>query len=390
MASTHAAHMRVTPRSDKRRVWARAVTALCIFAFVASCGLPRSGPSKREIFEGSVQNSGDAFIVLVNDRVTRATAVVPAFGFSDAFINAADLGSDTIRPGDVLGLTIWENVEDGLLASQGQNAAVLEEVQVDGAGFIFVPYAGRIRAAGNTPDAIRRIISNRLDEQTPDPQVQVRRVAGDGSTVSVAGAVGGQGVFAIERPTRRLSSMLARAGGITVEPEIAQITVIRGKHSGTVWFEDIYDNPHFDIALRAGDRILVEADTRTFTALGATGNQNRIPSESQTISALEAIATVGGLNSTLADPTGVFIFRNEPEEIAQIVMGRMDLVGAQRVAYVLDLTQPNGMFKARDFAIRDGDTVYVTEAPFVTWDKTISSLTGSLASINTIGALDNN
>jgi hypothetical protein len=30
--------------------------------------------------------------------------------------------------------------------------------------------------------------------------------------------------------------------------------------------------------------------------------------------------------------------------------------------YVLDLTEPDGMFNARDFAIRDGDTVYVTEA----------------------------
>ncbi|MEM9350181.1 MAG: polysaccharide biosynthesis/export family protein [Pseudomonadota bacterium] len=361
--------------------------AMTVFALAASCGLPRSGPSKGEIFEGSVQRSGDAFIVVVDDRVARATAVTPAFGFSEGFLNASDLGSDTIRPGDVLGLTIWENVTDGLLASEGQNATVLEEVQVDGAGFIFVPYAGRIRAAGNTPESIRRVISNRLEDQTPDPQVQVRRVAGDGSTVSVVGAVGGQGVFAIERPTRRLSSMLARAGGITVEPEIARVTVIRGGHSGEVWFQDIYDNPSFDIALRGGDRILVEGDTRTFTALGATGTQTRVPFESQTISAIEAIASVGGLNTSLADPTGVFVLRNEPEEVAQVVMGRGDLIGTQRVAYVLDLTQPNGMFQARDFSIRDQDTVYVTEAPLVTWNKTISTLTGSLTSFNAVDAL---
>ncbi|MEM6897325.1 MAG: polysaccharide biosynthesis/export family protein [Pseudomonadota bacterium] len=371
----------------RRRVLTRAVGALTILTLSAACGLPRSGPSKNEIFEGSVQRSGDAFIVVVDDRVARATAVTPALGFSEGFMGAADLGSDTIRPGDVLGLTVWENVTDGLLASEGQNATVLEEVQVDGAGFIFVPYAGRIRAAGNTPESIRRIISTRLEDQTPDPQVQVRRVAGDGSTVSVVGAVGGQGIFAIERPTRRLSSMLARAGGITVDPEIARVTVIRGKHTGEVWFQDIYDNPHFDIALRGGDRILVEGDQRTFTALGATGSQTRVPFESRTISGIEAIASVGGLNTSLADPTGVFVFRNEPEEIAQVVMGRGDLIGAQRVAYVLDLTQPNGMFQARDFAIRDGDTVYVTEAPLVTWDKTISTLTGSLASVNSVNAL---
>ena len=54
------------------------------------------------------------------------------------------------------------------------------------------------------------------------------------------------------------------------------------------------------------------------------------------------------------------------------------------MVYVLDLTQPNGMFHARDFAVRDGDTLYVTEAPFTQWDKGISALTGTLTSANTL------
>jgi polysaccharide export outer membrane protein len=303
-------------------------------------------------------------------------------GFSAGFRDAAVVGPDTIRAGDTLGLTIWENVDDGLLVPAGQPATVLEEVQVDGAGFIFVPYAGRIRAAGNTPDALRRIITSKLNDQTPDPQVQVRRLAGDGATISIVGAVGAQGVYAIERPTRTLSAMLARAGGVNIRPEIAQVTVVRGSHSDSIWFEDLYDHPGHDIALRGGDRIIVEEDSRSFTALGATGTQNRVIFDSQTISAIEAIAQVGGLASTVADPTGVFIFRNEPEEIAEQLVGT-DLSGSQRMVYVLDLTKPNGMFMARDFAIRDQDTVYVTEAPFVQYDKAVSALTGSLTAAAT-------
>ncbi len=360
--------------------WAKTVALLTLVGVVSSCGLPRVGPNKREIFAGSVQKEGDAFIVEVNDRVTRATAVVPALGFSGAFLNAGQIGSDTIRPGDTLGLTIYENVDDGLLAATGANSSSLEEVQVDGAGFIFVPYAGRIRAAGNTPEAIRRLITQKLEQQTPDPQVLVRRVAGDGATVSVTGAVGQQGVFAIERPTRTLTAMLAEAGGVSVEPEIALIRVIRGGQTSRIWFEDLFDNPRYDIALRDGDRILVEADTRSFTTLGATGSQQRVRFDTQTLSAVEAIAQVGGLSSQTADPTGVFVFRNEPEEIAEQVLGRSDLQGAQRMVYVLDLTKPNGLFLARDFIIRDDDTVYVTEAPFVQWSKTLSAITGSLNS----------
>ena len=155
--------------TPNRLGWARPIALITALAVVASCGLPKVGPNKRQIFSGSVQQQGDAFVVQVNDHVTRATAVVPALGFSADLQAAGPIGSDTIRPGDVLGLTIWENVDDGLLASEAQNATMLETVQVDGTGFIFVPYAGRIKASGNSPEALRRIITERLEQQTPEP-----------------------------------------------------------------------------------------------------------------------------------------------------------------------------------------------------------------------------
>ena len=370
--------------------WARPVALVAALGVLASCGLPQVGPNKRQIFSGSVQREGDSFIVSVDDRVTAATAVVPALGFNAAFRNAGRVGSDTINPGDVLGISVWENVDEPLLGATGAPFAALEEIQVDGNGFIFIPYAGRIKAAGNSPEAIRRIITSKLEEQTPDPQVQVRRLAGDGSTVTLMGNIGGQGVYPIERPTRTLAAMLARAGGVTISPEIAQVVVLRGHNRGKIWFEDIYDNHHNDIALRDGDLILVEEDSRSFTALGATGGQAQVAFDSKSLSALEAIAQVGGLNPQSADPTGVFVLRNEPAAIAGNVLNRNDLRGEQRMVYVLDLTQPNGMFVARDFVIRDGDTLYVTEAPFTQWNKTISNLVGTAQSINALNTLAGN
>ncbi len=270
---------------------AKALTFLAALSMVASCGLPRPGPNKREIFAGSVLKQGDAFVVTVNPRVTRATSV---------------------------GITVFENVaDDPLLGNTGQRVSILDQVQVDGQGFIFVPYAGRIKAAGQTPDGLRQAITRKLDAQTPDPQITVQRLAGDGATVTVAGVIGAQGVYPIERPTRTLSTMLARAGGITIDPGIALVRVTRGGQSGQVWVKDLYEDPTLDIALRAGDKIVVQEDNRKFVALGATGGQSLVPFESETLSAIEAIATVGGLASATADPTGVFVFRNEPEEIAK-------------------------------------------------------------------------
>jgi len=137
----------------------RATALFLATTLLAGCSLPRSGPTKNEIFEGSVLDAGNAYVVTVTDRVAEVTKSSPALGFEAGLINASALGSDTIQPGDTLGLVIWENVEDGLIASASSGGAPLEEIQVDGAGFIFVPYAGRIRAAGNTPEAVRRIIT---------------------------------------------------------------------------------------------------------------------------------------------------------------------------------------------------------------------------------------
>lgn len=360
-----------------------------MIGLLSACGLPQVGPNKNQIYAGSVQKSGNSFVIPVNDSVAQATAVVPPIGFSANFRSAPRLDSDVIRAGDVLGLTVWENVDDGLLKSETGNSTALEEVQVDGSGNIFVPYAGRVRAAGNTPDQLRQIITEKLEEQTPDPQVEVRRMAGDGSTVAVVGSVGAQGVYPIERPTGTLATMLSQAGGVTIEPEITQITVTRGGQKGRIWFQDLFEHPELDIALRNGDRILVEEDTRAFTALGATSRQARVPFESKDLSALEALAQVGGLVSTTSDPTGIFVLRRERPEIANALLGRNDITSDQRMVYVLNLTEPNGMFLAHEFMIRDGDSIYVTEAPYARWIKSISLLTSTITPVASVDSLAN-
>ncbi|WP_368040699.1 polysaccharide biosynthesis/export family protein [Ruegeria atlantica] len=374
--------------SPKR--WMRGVSLVAVIGLMAACQLPKSGPNKTEILAGAVQNGGNAFVVEVDDRVTRLTSAVPQFGFSSSFSSAQTLTADTVRPGDVLGLTIWENVDDGLLSGETGTATALDEVQVDSDGFIFVPYAGRIRAAGNTPEQLRVLITNKLREQTPDPQIEVRRVAGDGSTVSLTGTVASPGIYPIERPTRSLLGMLSQAGGVSVASDIALVTLIRGDQKGTVWYEDLFRKPKLDVALRGGDRILVEEDSRSYIALGATGGQSRVAFESQDLSALEALAQVGGLLTLSSDPTGIFILRKERQDVARSITGRADLKGDQRMIYLLNLTAPNGLFIARDFVIRDDDTIYVTEAPYAQWSKSISLIAGGLTPIANVATLTGN
>lgn len=363
----------------------RALLPVALFFLLSACELPRSGPTKAEILGKGTDTQGDAFVVNVNRSVAQITDVVPPLGFSSAFRNAQVIGSDVIAAGDTLEITVYENVKDEpLLGNTGQRVSALSTVQVDGEGFIFIPYAGRILAANQTPEGLRQSITRLLEVQTPDPQISVVRTAGTGSSVSIAGQAAGAGVFPIEASTRTLATMLAKSGGVTIDPGIAIVRVTRGNQTGAIWLKDLYRDPRLDIALRPGDKIVVEKDSRNFIALGATGGQSLVPFESERLSALEAIASAGGLSTVTADPTGVFVLRDEDPKVANAVLGRSDLVGSQRMVYVFDLTEPSSLFQARDFQIRDGDTLYVTEAPFVQWQKTLSAITGSTGAVTTL------
>ena len=128
--------------------------------------------------------------------------------------------------------------------------------------------------------------------------------------------------------------MLVRAGGVTIEPEVAQITILRGSILEKVWLQDLYNYPKTDIPRRAGDKVLVETDTRAFTSLGSTDKQARIGFSTQTISAVEALALAGVLSPVTSDPQGIFVFYNETVKTANHVSGRSDLTGEVKSVYI--------------------------------------------------------
>jgi polysaccharide export outer membrane protein len=363
----------------------KCVHGVLVLSLVTACGtLPQVGPNQRQVLAGVDQGEGSPFVVSIDNQVARDARLNEPLSFPNEFTSAIPLPADMIYPGDTLGLTVWENVDTGLFGNAVANQTVLQDMQVDGDGFIFVPYAGSVRAAGKTPEALREVITKKLEEQTPDPQVEVRRLAGNGRTVSITGAVAAQGVYPIERPTLRLAGMIASAGGLSIPPGIAVVTVIRRDQSGKIWFNDLQKDSEVNIALRDGDRILVDQDSRAFTILGAAASQAQVDFGSENLSLLQALAKVGGLSAGSSNPRGIFIIRDERPEVANRVLGRTDLRGTQRMIYVLNLIEPNGLFVAREFRIRNQDTIYVTEAPFAKWSKVISALTGTLGAVGSV------
>ena len=105
------------------------------------------------------------------------------------------------------------NFSGAWTAIRMEAVSALANVQIDGQGFIFIPYAGRIKAAGQTPEGLRQAITRQLEDQTPDPQVTVARVAGDGATV-VAATCGAGHVEAAQDHAVAVGRRHAKGGGV--------------------------------------------------------------------------------------------------------------------------------------------------------------------------------
>ena len=189
------------------------------------CTLPRSGPTAGEIRAAGTTPGYDMHIVNVNPTIAGQTRVDAKLGFGANFLNAGTVSPDTISPGDRVEVTVWENVDNGVLSGVGQKATVLKELQVDQSGEIYVPYAGRLRAAGLDPEALRGEITRGFESQTPDPQVEVRRVAGGGVQLSPPKAVDQQDHVAVGR---RQAQRALEAGQAQPRREARQDVAQRG------------------------------------------------------------------------------------------------------------------------------------------------------------------
>ncbi|MEM8790736.1 MAG: polysaccharide biosynthesis/export family protein [Pseudomonadota bacterium] len=355
-----------------------AINAAALFVAaltLAACGLPRNGPDLAEITARPAEGSGLAFeIVPISPAVVEITRPVETAGFSTRLATAAEEPTQLIAVGDVMAVTVWENIDQGLLNPDGVGSSALPNTVVDERGFIFVPYVGLVKAAGRTLNGVRERVRAALADQTPNPQVDIFPLTRGGRQVSVQGNVNAPGVYPIERQTRRLLPMLARAGGVSADPEVTRIKLRRGAVVGEISLQDLYDDPANNIPVRSGDAVIAERDRRIFTALGAVRQPQTVAFPTRDLSLIRAVGLANGLIDQTADPTGVFVFRREPAVIANRVQPGAGHNGPVNVAYVFDLTAPGALFLAREFMMRDDDTLYVTNAPYVKWQKILQGI----------------
>ena len=173
-------------------------------------------------------------------------------------------------------------------------------------------------------------------------------------------------MYPITQTAQRLSSALAQAAPVQTNPEQLVISLRRDNQVASVRLSDIYRNQNNDILLRSGDVITAYESREFLTVLGAAGNQGRVAISKRNYSVLDALADAKGLDDQTADPRSVFLFT--PAQAG--VEGKPDLLP---VVYQFDLTRPEQVALARDFSVREGQAIYISDAPFTQVQKVLSA-----------------
>jgi Periplasmic protein involved in polysaccharide export len=355
----------------------------CAFLALAGCSaVPGQGPltlDVDDVLAGSELSKGYVVLKLNSAIVGLMHSFKRPVLPEDFRKNLGPGKSSTIGVGDSLTVNIWEASPDGLFSTAERKHTSLQTV-VDENGMIFIPYAGRVQAAGRSVEALRTSVEASLKGKAVDPQVQISVAENKSSTLTIVGDVNGPGQFPIPIKGLRLLDAVALAGGTreALFESIARIT--RGGRTATVRMEDVVTNPQNNIWLASGDSITVAHQPRTFSAFGAVKSSRLVPFQAEKLMLSEALAQVGGLSDRSADAGGVFLFRFEDRELARVLMpDRRDRLpvttsGQVPVVYRLDFNQPDAFFLSQSFRMRDKDVIYVANHPTAELGKFLSMI----------------
>jgi polysaccharide export outer membrane protein len=361
---------------------------------LAACSLPRAAPVRSEVLAAAQAADPERAIQVV--AVTRAAlpllagwpAPPPPPGAPAPWPRAgAATGGPTapvIAAGDLLSLQIWESDENPLLAGPQQRAVAIEGLAVSPQGSIFVPYVGEVTVAGLTPDAARAMLQAQIGGVLAAPQVLLGFTPGRQNSADLLGGVARPGSYPLTDRATTVLSLIAQGGGIAPGLVNPQVRLLRGGRVYGIAADRLLAEPARDLVLRGGDRVVVAPGEARFLALGAAGTQTEVAFPRDELSALEAVALIGGLEAGRANAQGVLILREYPEPLLRPAAAGAAIGPAPdraRVVFTLDLTSADGLFSAKRFAVRPGDVVLATESP-VTAVRTVFGLLGQVLGIS--------
>lgn len=356
----------------------RALFAVAAVMLSGCVSLANVGPSTGDVREAAGKPGPDASliqVVPVDDVVTRKLLVQRQQRLFSETLSSALPATGLIGAGDAIEVNIWEAPPATLFASgvsadlrgvtTGSRVVTLPEQVIDRDGFVNVPFAGKIAAAGKSIPDLELEVARRLKGKANQPEVLVRRVRNASAMVTVVGEVANSVKLPLTPIGERLLDALAAAGGVRQPVNKMTVQITRGADFYSLPLQTVIRDPRQNVFLQAGDVVTAISQSLSFTALGSTVKNEEVNFEAQGITLAQALARAGGLNDARSDARGVFIFRFEPVDALDWPRQPPAATpeGMVPVIYSIDLRNPSSFFVMQSFAVNDKDVLYVSNAP---------------------------
>lgn len=366
---------------------------LALLAILGGCSaLGGSGPSSASIASASRKSDPSVGIALVELNATtidQQDAVRPNKSFADVFRDSP-IDPTIIGIGDAVDIAMWEappavlfgsaSTQTGTASTQTIN---LPQQMVGSDGRITIPFIGSVAVAGRTTRQVEQEIVARLRGKAHEPQAIVRLSQNEARTVTVLGEVGATRRLPLTAHGERLLDALAAAGGSRQPVGKSTIQITRAATTLTMPLDAVIRDPRQNIRLRPDDVVAVLFQPFSFIALGASNLNAEVPFEATGMSLSQALGRIGGLRDERANVRGVFIFRYEdPAVLGPSAAGRPARAdGTVPTVYRLDLSAPSSLLVSQNFAIRDKDVIYISNAPVADLQKFIGIVSSATFSI---------
>jgi polysaccharide export outer membrane protein len=358
------------------RIGLISLAALAILGLGGCSFFPVAGPSSADI-ESGVSEVAPYHLVKLSSQVIDVLAAHEPKGLAGAFTDARPSQKIVFGIGDVVSTTIFEAAAGGLFIPleagvRPGNFVNLPDQIIDNNGNITIPYAGLIKAAGRDNVQVQNDIINKIKNRAIEPQVVVSTAQQRTSLISVVGSVNTPLRFAVPMTGAgdRVLDAITRAGGISGPGYASWVMLERGGRRATVPFENLVMNASNNIYILPGDRIYVYQEQQKFMAFGATGGapiafgQGQFNFDAWRINLAEATAKAGGLADFQADPGAVFLYRQEPREVALLLGADLTRFNGPLVPVIfwIDIRDPGGYFLATRLQMRNDDILFMANA----------------------------
>lgn len=252
------------------------IVLLCLVVFLSACSVPGTYFSEDNINQGYVKD-GKRVPIKVIELNARWLAEY----------EQQPVASYRIGPYDILNIIVWDHPE--LTTPTTQIANPTESgILVDSQGYIFFPFAGRVKVGSLTLDEAREVLQEKLKTYIRDPQLSIRVAQFRSKEVEIVGEVNKPGILPITDRQLSATEAINLSGGVNSITANTQQIYILSEEQGDIivyWF-----NSHDPSALIAAEKLKLTNNAIIYVPPAGISAWNRVITQ--------LIPTLGGASNT--------------------------------------------------------------------------------------------